>query len=117
MEQTILLDYSENLSRVEAEEKELFLKNILELSGVPLDFWTTPLTTEARAGLRDVFLKYAIKVVDVEEGPLHIYLDGNEIGRFNAPRALIKRDISKEQSKQLFIEMRVETWSVFEQSD
>lgn len=119
MKSTILLNYNENTHKVEEEEKSRFLKSIIEQIEIPIgDFWIddTPLSVENRIKLREILTTYNIQVIDDLDGHMKIYVDSELIGEWHKCTYKLKRDISQiDHRKQLYLEMEINCWSLFEE--
>jgi hypothetical protein len=120
MKATILLNYNENTQQVEDEEKARFLRSILEQMGVPVnDFWTTdsPLSVEQKIRLRGILTNYNVQVIDDLDGLMQIYVEGEKVAEWQKPTYKLKRDLREiDPRKQLYLEMLVECWSLFEEN-
>src|SRR5574338_1731606 len=121
MKATILLNKNENLQKVEDEEKTRYLRNILELMGVPIqDFWTSdePLSIEQRMKLRGVLGSFGVQVIDDLDGHMQIYVEGEKVAEWFKSTYKIKRDLrERDPRKQLYLEMEVNCWSLFDEAE
>jgi len=121
MKGTVLLNYDENTKQVEDEEKTQFLKDLLEQMGVPInEFWTTEtsLSVNQKIKLRSVLATYGIQVVDDLDGHMQIYVDDQLVGEWNKCTYKLKRDLRQlDPRKRLYLEMQVNCWSLFEESE
>lgn len=129
MKATILLNYDENTKKVEEEEKSRFLRSILEELGAPIEeFWEDTdlfLSVEQKMKLRNLLQTLNIQVVEnSEDMQIFAFLDDNggktnvKIAEWFRPTYKIKKDHSQlDPRKKMFLEMNVEFWSVFEESD
>lgn len=121
MKGTILLNYNENTRQVEIEEKNRFLKNLLEQMGIPIDtFWLNDnsLSVEQKIKLRNLLINYSIQVIDDLDGHLSIYVEGELIGEWHKCTYKLKRDLSQiDPRKQLYLEMQINCWSLFEEQE
>ena len=120
MNGTILLDYNENTKQVEDEEKTRFLRTLLEQMGVPIsDFWIEDsLTIENRIKLRNVLTTFGVQVIDDLDGHLQVYVEGEKVGEWNKCTYKLKRDLKQlDPKKQLYLEMEVNCWTIFEQQE
>lgn len=121
MKATILLNYNENTRKVEDEEKTRFLKALLEQMGVPIqEFWTTdgPLSVEQRIKLRGILATYSIQVIDDLDGHMQVYVEGEKVAEWFKCTYKLKRDLREiDPRKQLYLEMEVNCWSLFEESE
>lgn len=121
MKATILLNYSENTKQIENEEKTRYIKNLLEQMGVPIqEFWTHEdvLSVDQKIKLRNLLKAYSIKIIDNLDGNLQIYVDGEKVAEWFKPTYKLKRDLSElDIRKQLYLEMEISCWSLFEDSE
>lgn len=121
MKGTILLDYNENTKQIEEEEKYRFLRNLLEQMGVPIEeFWTTDtlLSIDQRIKLRGILATYGIQVIDDLDGHMQVYVEGELAGEWHKCSYKIKRDLRQiDPRKQLYLEMEVNCWSLFEEQE
>jgi hypothetical protein len=121
MKGTILLNHSENTKQVEEEEKTRFLRSILEQMGVPIqEFWTTDsaLSVEQRIKLRGILATYGIQVIDDLDGTMQVYVEGERVAEWYKCTYKLKRDLRElDPRKQLYLEMEVNCWSLFEEAD
>lgn len=121
MKATLLLNHDENTKKVEEEERTRFLKSILEEMGVPIqEFWTTdgPLSVDQRIKLRGILATYSIQVIDDLDGHMQVYVEGERIAEWFKPTYKLKRDLREiDPRKQLYLEMEVSFWSLFEEQE
>lgn len=121
MKATILLNYNENTRRVEDEEKTRYLRNILEMMGMPIqEFWPNdePLSVDQRMKMRGVLAKYGVQVIDDLDGHMEIYVEGEKVAEWLKSTYKLKRDLSeRDPRKQLYLEMEVTCWSLFEEAE
>lgn len=121
MKGTILLNYTENLKHVEEEEKSRFLRGLLEQMGVPiLEIWTedTPLTVDQKIKLRGILATYNIQIIDDLDGFLQVYVEEEKVAEWHKCTYKLKRDSSqRDKKKQLYLEMEINCWSLFEESE
>jgi hypothetical protein len=121
MKATILLDYDENTKKVEEEEKTRYLRDILQSMGVPVDeFWTTdgPLSVDQRIKLRGILMTYSIQVIDDLDGQMQVYVENELVAEWRKCTYKLKRDLRQiDPRKQLFLEMEVNCWSLFEEQE
>jgi hypothetical protein len=121
MKATILLNHSENTKNVEEEEKTRFLHSILEQMGVPIqEFWTQdgPLSIDQRIKLRGILATYGIQVIDDLDGHMQVYVEGEKVAEWFKCLYKLKRDLRQlDPRKQLYLEMEVNCWSLFEESE
>lgn len=121
MKGTILLNYDDNTKQIEDEEKHRFLRNVLEQMGVPIsDFWNVdaPLSIEQKIKLRGLLSAYSIQVIDDLDGTMQIYVENEKVAEWNKCFYKLKRDLRQlDPRKQLYLEMEVNCWTIFEESD
>lgn len=121
MKATILLNYNENTKKVEDEEKTRYLRNILEMMGMPIqEFWPNdePLSVDQRMKMRGVLAKYGVQVIDDLDGHMEIYVEGDKVAEWLKSTYKIKRDLTeRDPRKQLYLEMEVTCWSLFEEAE
>lgn len=121
MQATLLLDYNENIRQVEEEERDKFLKSIIAEMGVPIEeFWTTdgPLSVDQRIKLRAILNTYSIQVIDDLDGHMQIYVEDKLVAEWHKCTYKLKRDLRKlDPRKQLYLEMEVNCWSLFEEQE
>lgn len=122
----ILLDHHENIQQVEDQEKSRFLRGLLyqmfeEVPDVLAkieEIWANeaPLTAPQKVKMRGFMTTYGIFVMDDADGRMRIFVEGQLIGEWSKCKYKLRKDISQiDPKKQLFLEMEVNCWSVFEQ--
>lgn len=118
---TILLNYSDNTKQVEQEEKNRFLKDLLEQMGVPIrEFWgdELSLSVDQKIKLRNIFNAFKIRVIDDYDSQFSIFVENEKIGSFDKPTYKLKRDLDElDPKKQFYVEMTIVCNSIFENSD
>lgn len=121
MKGTILLSHTENTKKVEDEEKTRYLRGILDQMGVPIqEFWVTDeiLSVEQKIKLRGILTTYQIQVIDDLDGHMQVYVEGEKVAEWHKPLYKLKRDLTQiDPRKQLYLEMEVSCWSLFEESE
>lgn len=121
MKATILLNYDENVQEVEEEEKTRYLRSILEQMGIPIqEFWTTDskLSIKQRMKLREILGKWGVQVIDDLDGHMQIYVEGELVAEWLKSTYKLKRDLrERDPRKQMYLEMEVNCWSLFEESE
>lgn len=128
MKGTILLNHSENTHQIEQEEKNRFLQQLLEqmFEGTPdvlsqiVNIWnnSNSLTAPQKVMVRELLNTYNIQVLDDNDGEMKIYVEGELVGQFFKPNYKLKRDYSQlDKRKQLYLEMSINCWSVFEPAE
>lgn len=125
MQGTILLNHNENIQQVEVEEKSRFLHGLLHqmFEDVPdvvskiEEIWIddSPLTVPQKIKMRGFMSTYNIQVIDDCDGRMRIFVEGELIGEWLKCKYKLRKDVSQiDPRKQLFLEMTVNCWSVFE---
>jgi hypothetical protein len=128
MKGTILLNYSENTQQIESEEKFRFLRDLLSqmFEGTPdvlsqiETIWGQDifLSTIQKVEMRKLLTVYNIQVLDDNDGQMKVYAENELVGQFFKPTYKLKRDYSYiDKKKQLFLEMSINCWSVFEPAE
>lgn len=119
MKAIILLDHNENTKQVEEEEKQRFLRNLLEQMGLPIEeFWVTDglLNVSQRIKLREILVTYGIQVIDDLDGHMQVFVAEELTGEWFKCNYKLKRDLRQiDPKKQLYLEMEVNCWSLFEE--
>lgn len=119
MHYAILLNKSEDTKQVEAQEQSRFIKSITEALGIELD-WNPDeeLTIEKKQELQSAFKKFNISIVDDADGGLKIYVERDMIAEWFKCKYKLKQDHSIiDRKKQLYLEMNINFWSVFEEEN
>lgn len=118
MKGTILLNYNENVRKVEEDERNRFLYCLLEQMGVPVgEFWTIDdaLSVAQKMKLRNVLTTYGIQVLDDHDGKLSVYVDSELVGEWDKCTYKLKKNIQElDPRKKMYLEMEIKYWSVFD---
>jgi hypothetical protein len=121
MKATILLNHNENTHQVEEEEKTRFLRNLLDQIGLPIqEFWNEELSLSVhqRMKLRSLLTTYEIQVIDDLDSHMQVFVEGELIAEWFKPTYKLKRDLKeRDPKKQMYLEMEVNCWSLFEESE
>ena len=127
MKGTILLNHTESVKHVEEEEKQRFFRTLLVEMDIPLgDLWEndTPLSIEQKIKLRSLLTTYKVQVIDDLDGHMQVYFfhdDSDEpvlVGEWHKCSYKLKRDLKqRDPKKQLYLEMEVNCWSLFEEQE
>jgi hypothetical protein len=121
MKGTILLNYDADVRREAEIERHRFLKELLDQMGVPVtEFWTSDglLSIQEKIKLREILLTYSVQVIDDLDGHMQVYVEDELVGEWHKCNYKIKRDLrQRDPRKQLFIEMEVNCWSLFEETE
>jgi hypothetical protein len=119
MQQVILLNATENTRQVELEERERFVRGVLEAMELPLEgVWDEQsiLSTEGKIKLRSILSAYKIEVVDNMAGEIKIYLEDQLVGEWKKCRYVLKKDLGQHNpKKRLYLEMHTDFSSVFDE--
>lgn len=118
---TVLLNSNENTRKVEEEEKSRFIKSIIEAMNVPMeDVWDEDgeLSIEQRIKIRKVLSDFNIRVLDYPGGELEIYVDNDLVAKWHKCEYVLKRDLAAiDPSKKLYLEMKINYWSMFDSNN
>ena len=126
MQGTILLNHDENLQQVEEEEKSRFLYQILgqmfentDAAQQITDIWDGgTLQPTQKIQLRSLFSTFGIIVQDDQDGHMTIFVEGEKVGEFFKPTYKLMKDIKAiDRKKQLYLEMTINFWSMFEKNE
>lgn len=111
MKYKVLLDRSENISEVEAQEQARFVKSVLEAHGIPNQFDPDePLSVEAKMKLRKFLTDHSINIIDDMHGGLKVFAETELIAEWKKPSYIYKTDKTK-----LYAEMHVSFWTAYEE--
>jgi hypothetical protein len=119
MERSIYLD-REDVKNIEDEERNIFIKGVLEEVGVPLDdVWPDiSLTVEQKVQLRGLLAKLEIEIIEDGDRGTQIYHQNTKLGEWFKPRFILRENKgARTLSKKLYYEMVIKTWSVFDQQN
>lgn len=118
MKQVLYID-REDYRKIEEEERNKFVKNVLLAMDLPIeDIWPgLELSTEEKIALRQLLGKYKVLIAghgrDVE-----IYVENELIAHWRQPRYRLMVDNSElDPSKKVFFEMTLDYSSVFDTED
>jgi len=121
MKATILLNYNESTHQVEEEEKTRYLRSLLEQMGLPIqEFWTQEptLSISQRMKLRSILSSYGIQVIDDLDGHMQVYVEGELIAEWFKSTYKLKRDLrERDPRKQMYLEMEINYWSLFDEAE
>lgn len=130
MESIILLNSNENTRKVEDEEKSRFVRSILEsIEGLPPeyleDIWDEKgeVTLAGKIKLRQTLHTFDLEVIGAPGGDLQVYHvppkgEHTLIGEWKKPFYVLKKDASqRDPAKRFYIEMRVNYWSAYENTE
>jgi hypothetical protein len=119
IQKSIYIDRSD-AKEIEEEERNLFIRSILEQLGVPLDqIWPDiSLTIENKIKLRQLLSKLEIEIIDTGDRGCTIYNNDTKLGEWFKPKFILREDKkARTLSKKLYYEMVIKTWSVFDQQE
>lgn len=119
MERSIFID-REDAKTIEEEERNLFLRSVLEEIGIPIDdVWPDiSLTVEDKIKLRDLLAKLDIEIIYDGDRGYQVYNKNIKLGEWFKPRFLLREDIgARTLAKKLYYEMVIKTWTVFDQQE
>ena len=120
MKGLILLSHNEDTRKVENEEKNRFLRDLLAQMGVPIDDLypedNSLLSVDQRIKLKNLLAAYSVQLIESHDGDLQVFVENEKVGEFYKPTYVLKRDISqKDKKKQLYLEMMIHFDSVFDE--
>jgi hypothetical protein len=118
MRYTILIKRDENRKSIEAQEQARFIKTILEVLEVAIEYNPEePFTIESKMKMRKSLEKYGITIESIIDGSLRIFVERELIAEWKKPLYKMKKDFSQVDPKnRLYMEMNIEFWTVFEQN-
>jgi hypothetical protein len=117
MERSIYLD-REDAQIIEEEERNVFLREVLEEIGVPLEeVWPDILlTVEQKIKLRNLLSKLEIEIIHDGDRGYTVYHQDNKLGEWFKPRFLLRKNKkARNLSKKLYYEMVIKTWTIFDE--
>lgn len=125
MESIILLNYNENTRKVEEEEQSRFIRDVIESIGLPVnDIWDENgyLSVDKKTELKSILSTFGITVLLSCDGRVEIYNreenDDVLIGAWEKPEYVLKRDYkARDPKKKLYLEMKVNYWSIFQEQE
>ena len=123
---TILVD-REDVSNIELEEKVNFIFFVLHKMEISLEEIEIclpedgkNLSTKNKLALRNLCNKFQITILDCgnEETQIFVKSDNQEqlIARWMPPEQIMRYDSAAERNKQLFLELHLKWWSLFEEN-
>lgn len=113
---TVLLDAGADTKLAEHEEKAKFIYSILEILNIDNPYPDQlSLDVKQRIHLKSILNKFDVKVIETPEGEIEVYFERERIAKWEKPQYILKHDLSElDPSKKLFLEMKVNFSSVFE---
>lgn len=118
-ERSVYMD-REDYKTIEEEERNLFVRSILESMGVPLeDVWPDILLNiDQKVKLRGLLEKLEIEIIDDGDRGSKIYHQNTKLAEWFKPRFILREDKgARSFNKKLFYEMIIKTWSLFDQQE
>ena len=119
IERSIYLD-REDAQAIEEEERNLFVRGVLEQVGIPVDeIWPDiSLTVEAKRALRGLLEKLEVEIIDDGDRGYQIYHQNTKLGEWFKPNFILREDKgARTLAKKLYYEMVIKTWTVFDQQE
>ena len=122
MERQIYID-RDDCNSVETEERNLFIRGILEELGVPddslMEVWPElELTVKNKIKLRSLLSKLDIEIVDDGDRGLKVYTGDTLLAEWAKPNFILREDKgARTLAGKLYYEMVIRTWSVFDQEN
>lgn len=121
MQGTILLNSNENTRKIEEEEKTRFVRSVLESLGLPIEgLWDEngELSLDNKMKLRELLAAFSIEIIDDFDGELRIYVERELVGEWKKCEYILKKDLTQiDPAKKFYLEMKVNYWSVFENTE
>ena len=115
MKYTLLLNRTDDLKKIEAEEQSRFVRMILEELEVPFEWKDDLLTVEEKIKLRSLLTTYNISILDEPDGILKIYAGRDLIGEWKQCEFRLRKDSSKiNHQDRLYYEMHCNFSTIFE---
>lgn len=116
MKYNILLSRSEDTKTVEGQEQARFIKSVLEALEVPIEFNPEePLSIVDHQKLRKSFKEFNIHVIDDIDGGIRVSIGDDLIAEWYKATYKLKKDpLEKNRREQLFLEMEINFWTIFE---
>jgi hypothetical protein len=119
IERSIYLDREDAYS-VEEEERNMFLRSVLEEVGVPLeDVWPDIcLTVDQKIKMRGLLGKLDIEIVDDGDRGYQVWHEKTKLAEWFKPRFILREDMeARTFTKRLYYEMVIKTWSVYDNQE
>ena len=122
METSLLID-RDDCDATEEEERNLFLRGIIEEIGIPEeelnDAWPElNLSLEDKLKLLRLLEKYDIEIISDGDRGTKVYIDNTLIAEWFKPRYVLMKDLgARTLAKKLYYKMLIKTWSMQENYD
>lgn len=110
----------EDAKKAEEEERDIFLRSILEALGLEIgEIWPDiHLSREQKILLRKFLSQYNTEIVDDYDRGYKIYVNDKVIAEWYKPHFVLKKDLqAKTKSKMFYFDMHTKFWSVFHDED
>lgn len=108
----------EDVSKAEAEERDSFIRFILESIGLEFDdIWEEgkPLDAETKVNLWEFLDEYKIDIIHDGDRGYKIYIEGHVVGEWFKPRVVLRQDDKAlKLSKRFFYEMQIKYLSEYQ---
>ncbi len=107
----------EDFRKVEAEERDRFIKDSILSLGIDLDMWPDDeeLSPERKIDFINYLSKFKIEIIHDGDRGYSLFASGELFAEWKKPRAVLRRDpMAKQQSKKFYYEMIIDTWSQFQ---
>lgn len=118
MESTVLLNSNENTRQFEDEEKSRFVRFFLLEFGIPVEgIWDEheQISPANRIKLQEMLSMYDLEVIGSAGGDLKIYHENVLVAEWRKPLYTLKKDPSqKDPRKKLYLECKLNHWSISE---
>lgn len=113
MKQIFLLKHQTSWQKFEQEEKANFLKVIFEQLDISYGNVFDSPSQENKLKLKSILDKYKIEILD--EDDFSIFVENELIAKMSKPVYKIKKDLAvKSRKDNLYLEVEIDYWSVFE---
>jgi hypothetical protein len=113
----------EDVTAIVAEEQYAFIRGILMKIDLPLEGClpesAEDFTVERKIKFRQLLAKFQVSIrEDTLSGRIEIYVDQDLVAWWNSPGVVLKQDLAQsDPKKQLYAEITLDSWSVFEEKD
>ena len=119
MKSVLLFNYSDDVTLIEKEERDKFVRAVLESVGIPInDYWKANaiLSAEDKIKLRAYTNKEDIFIYERGDSSLEIYVKKDCIAKWNPCSFKLKRDLNQiDPKKRLYVEMTMDFWTIFDE--
>jgi hypothetical protein len=118
-EVSIYLD-REDVKAVEEEERNAFVKTVLDGMGVPVDeYWPEEeLTVQQKIVLRKLLAAIGVDILDDRDRGVKIYVEDKLVAEWLKPVFILHKDNkARDPSKRVFFEMKARFWNMYDQGE